>query len=118
LHADAVAGFHRAGHDHAAEAAEAGVGAVHPLHGQAERPTLLSQGIDFHRPQTTSPRLQRLHGALRERVDFYDADRYLAPDIEAATALIHGELPVDLCLEVVDDLLPSYVRHDASPDPE
>ena len=76
------------------------------------------QGIDFHRPQTTSPRLQRLHGALRERVDFYDADRYLAPDIEAATALIHGELPVDLCLEVVDDLLPSYVRHDASPDPE
>jgi histidine ammonia-lyase len=69
-----------------------------------------AQGIDFHRPQTTSPRLQRLHAAVRERVDFYEEDRYLAPDIEAATELLRGDLAVDLCTEVVGDLLPSYPR--------
>lgn len=69
-----------------------------------------AQGIDFHRPQKTSPRLSRLYEALRERVDFYDADRYFAPDIEAAAGLLHGDLPVELCLEVVEDLLPSYAR--------
>ena len=71
-----------------------------------------AQGVDFHRPQPTSPRLGRLHAALRERVDFFDADRYLAPDIEAARELLGGELAVALCTEVVADLLPSYPRAD------
>ncbi|MDM7464390.1 histidine ammonia-lyase [Tepidimonas taiwanensis] len=47
-----------------------------------------AQGVDFHRPLPTSPRLQRLHGVLRERVPFYAEDRFLAPDIEAAKTLV------------------------------
>lgn len=69
-----------------------------------------AQGIDFHRPQKTSPRLQRLHDAVRARIDFYDADRYFAPDIEAARELVAGDLPVQLCTEVVGDVLPSFAR--------
>jgi histidine ammonia-lyase len=49
-----------------------------------------AQGIDFHRPLATSPRLQPIHRLLRERVAFYDADRMLTPDIEAARALVTG----------------------------
>lgn len=46
------------------------------------------QGIDFHRPLATSPRLAALHGAVRARVPFLDRDRYFAPDIEAAKTLV------------------------------
>ena len=46
------------------------------------------QGIDFHRPLKSSPRLEHLHAQLREQVDFYSTDRYLAPDIEKAKALV------------------------------
>ena len=42
----------------------------------------------WHRALPTSPRLQRLHGVLRERVPFYAEDRFLAPDIEAAKTLV------------------------------
>ncbi|HQR57529.1 MAG TPA: histidine ammonia-lyase [Burkholderiaceae bacterium] len=47
-----------------------------------------AQGIDFHRPLATSPRLAPVHGRLRERVPFYEVDRILAPDIAAATELV------------------------------
>jgi histidine ammonia-lyase len=47
-----------------------------------------AQGIDFHRPLATSPRLDRVHRALRERVPFYEVDRILAPDIAAACELV------------------------------
>ena len=47
-----------------------------------------AQGIDFHRPLTTSPRLAAVHRGLRERVPFYEVDRILAPDIAAATELV------------------------------
>jgi histidine ammonia-lyase len=69
-----------------------------------------AQGIDFHRPRVTSRRLQRLYDAVRARISFYDADRYLAPDIEAARTLLTGELVLDLCNEVGGDLLPSHSR--------
>ena len=49
-----------------------------------------AQGIDFHRPLKTSERLEILHAQLREQVSFYSTDRYLAPDIEAAKALVIG----------------------------
>jgi histidine ammonia-lyase len=55
-----------------------------------------AQGIDFHRPLTTSKRLQQVHRRLRERVAFYDVDRILAPDIEAARRLVlDGALSAD-----------------------
>ena len=47
-----------------------------------------AQGIDFHRPLVTSPRLQQVHRIVREKVAFYEVDRVLAPDIEAASKLI------------------------------
>jgi histidine ammonia-lyase len=51
-----------------------------------------AQGIDFHRPLTTSKRLEMLHARLREDVAFYASDRYFAPDIEAAkVAVLRGD---------------------------
>jgi len=51
------------------------------------------QGIEFHRPLTSSPPLERGLALLRQRVSHYDHDRLLHPDIEAATALVEsGEL--------------------------
>lgn len=43
-----------------------------------------AQGIDFHRPARSSIPLEQVHAAIRSEVDFYAADRYFAPDIEAA----------------------------------
>ena len=50
-----------------------------------------TQGIDLRLPMKTSPSLQRAHAEVRNKVPFYDHDRLLAPDIEAASELIrHG----------------------------
>ncbi|MCG2586283.1 histidine ammonia-lyase [Massilia sp. TS11] len=46
------------------------------------------QGIDFHRPLTSSPQLEHVHAALRSRVARYDEDRFFAPDIEAARQMV------------------------------
>ena len=46
------------------------------------------QGIDFRRGLDTSELLQTAHQQLRAKVTFYDKDRYLAPDIEAAKQLV------------------------------
>ncbi|PID41862.1 MAG: histidine ammonia-lyase [Gammaproteobacteria bacterium] len=52
-----------------------------------------AQGIDFHQGLSTSRLLSTAHQKLRSRVEFYDRDRYLAPDIEAAKQLVlSGEL--------------------------
>jgi histidine ammonia-lyase len=47
-----------------------------------------AQGIDFLRPLRSSAALEAAHALLRERVPPMAQDRYLAPDIEAATALV------------------------------
>jgi len=49
-----------------------------------------AQGIDLRAPLRTSPPLQDALTALRAQVPFYDHDRLLAPDIEAAAAMIRG----------------------------
>ncbi|MBA5639627.1 histidine ammonia-lyase [Duganella sp. LX20W] len=52
-----------------------------------------AQGIDFHRPLKTSPQLEHVHAQLRQQVPFFDADRFFAPDIEAAKRMVlKGEL--------------------------
>ncbi|WP_300752339.1 histidine ammonia-lyase [Janthinobacterium sp.] len=52
-----------------------------------------AQGIDFHRPLKTSPQLEHVHHQLRQQVPFFDADRFFAPDIEAAKQMVmRGEL--------------------------
>jgi histidine ammonia-lyase len=49
-----------------------------------------AQGIDFHRPMKTSPVLETVHAAIRERVTHLGGDRMLAPDIEALSDLIES----------------------------
>lgn len=43
-----------------------------------------AQGLDFRAPLKSSARLEAAKAELRERVAFYDKDRYFAPDIEQA----------------------------------
>lgn len=46
------------------------------------------QGIDFHKPLTSSARLQTYYNSLRQVVPFYEEDRYFAVDIEQVKKLI------------------------------
>jgi histidine ammonia-lyase len=43
-----------------------------------------AQGIEFHRPARSSPSLEQVHASIRSDVPGYAADRYFAPDIQAA----------------------------------
>ncbi|GAC1630741.1 MAG: histidine ammonia-lyase [Nevskia sp.] len=63
-----------------------------------------AQGIDFHAPLQSSEALQSVHAALRARVPFYAEDRYFAPDIAAAVAL----LETGVLTPAVARILPSY----------
>ncbi|GLP95422.1 histidine ammonia-lyase [Paraferrimonas sedimenticola] len=47
-----------------------------------------AQGLDFRAPLQPSPAVADAKAQLRELVDYYDKDRYFAPDIDAATALL------------------------------
>jgi histidine ammonia-lyase len=47
-----------------------------------------AQGIDFHRPLASSHHLELVHAQLRRQVPFFDADRFFAPDIEAARQMV------------------------------
>jgi histidine ammonia-lyase len=47
-----------------------------------------AQGIEFLRPLHSSAPLEAAHGLLRQRCPAMMQDRYLAPDIEAATAAV------------------------------
>ncbi len=48
------------------------------------------QGLDFRSPLKTSAALEQAKALLRQRVPFYDRDRYFSPDIEAAQQLVRG----------------------------
>lgn len=47
-----------------------------------------AQGVDFRAPLRTSPRLRSVLAALREQVPAIGLDRYLAPDLERAAAMV------------------------------
>jgi histidine ammonia-lyase len=49
-----------------------------------------AQGLEFHRPLKSSEPLEQAAAAVRTEVGHYDQDRYFAPDIEKATALVRG----------------------------
>ena len=49
-----------------------------------------AQGLEFHRPMKSSRRLESALRMLRSQVPAYDADRFFAPDIEAAKAIVTG----------------------------
>ncbi|MBV4412311.1 histidine ammonia-lyase [Enterobacteriaceae bacterium YMB-R22] len=63
------------------------------------------QGIDLREGLATSPLLEQARRLLRERVAYYDRDRYFAPDIDSATALL-GERHLTQLLPAV---LPSQL---------
>jgi histidine ammonia-lyase len=46
--------------------------------------------VEFHAPTRTSQPLQSAIAALREVAAPYTEDRFFAPDIEAATALVEA----------------------------
>ncbi len=50
-----------------------------------------AQGCDFHAPLSSSPALEHVRARLRAVVPRLDEDRYMAPDIAAATALVRGD---------------------------
>ncbi|MDR6955294.1 histidine ammonia-lyase [Ancylobacter sp. 3268] len=49
-----------------------------------------AQGCDFHAPLASSPVLEKVRAAIRAQVPHLDDDRYFAPDMEAANALIRS----------------------------
>lgn len=49
-----------------------------------------AQGVEFLRPLKSSAALEQAHALLRAKCPSIEVDRYLAPDIEAATALVTG----------------------------
>lgn len=46
------------------------------------------QGIDLLRPLQTSAQLEKIHRLIRERVAYYDKDRFFAPDIAAINEMV------------------------------
>jgi histidine ammonia-lyase len=49
-----------------------------------------AQGIEFHAPRRTSVPLQAAIAMIRADIPAYTEDRFFAPDIEAAIALVNG----------------------------
>gem|GEM_PF-6405009 len=64
------------------------------------------QGLDFRKGLKTTEILQQARQLLREKVPFYQEDRFFAPDIEAAQCLLQSA-----CLNLLlsETLLPSYL---------
>jgi histidine ammonia-lyase len=59
------------------------------------------QGLDFHRPLRTAPRLDKVVEAVRNRIPHYDADRYLADELAwAQEAVLGGGLCMDVLAEI------------------
>lgn len=54
-----------------------------------------SQGLDFLDPLKSSSTLEQAKAVLRSKVPFYDKDRYFAPDIQKAAALIEDNQLLD-----------------------
>jgi histidine ammonia-lyase len=56
-----------------------------------------AEGIDYHAPLKTSPRLQAIHAAVRARSPHFTADRYWADEMAALqAAVLSGEIGEEL----------------------
>jgi histidine ammonia-lyase len=56
-----------------------------------------AEGIDYHAPLKTSPKLERVHAAVRERSPHFTADRYWADEMSALqSAVLAGEIAEEL----------------------
>ena len=56
-----------------------------------------AQGLDFHAPLRTSPRLAVVHDAIRDISPVLESDRSLSPDIAAISEMIDGDDLPALC---------------------
>src|SRR5262249_29823318 len=54
-----------------------------------------AQGCDFHAPLLSSEPVERVRALLRERVPTLTDDRHMAPDMEAAMALVRSKALLD-----------------------
>ncbi len=54
-----------------------------------------AQGCDFHAPLASSPPLERVRKRLRDAVPHLDEDRFFAPDMEKAAALVRSGAILD-----------------------
>lgn len=61
-----------------------------------------AQGIEFLRPMASSAALEQAHALLRARCPSVDVDRYLAPDLEAAAAMVRDGTLVPLLRALPD----------------
>jgi len=52
-----------------------------------------AQALEFHRPLKSSDAIEAWHARLRAKVARLSVDRLMAPDIEAATALVEQGVP-------------------------
>jgi len=64
------------------------------------------QGLDFRQGLKTTEKLEQARELLREKVAFYQEDRFFAPDIEAAQSLLQSAC---LTMLLPERLLPSYL---------
>ena len=56
-----------------------------------------AEGIDYHSPLKTSPKLQEIHAAVRARSPHFTADRYWADEMSALqSAVLAGEIGAEL----------------------
>jgi histidine ammonia-lyase len=63
------------------------------------------QGLDFREGMKSTPILEQARELLRNEVSYYDKDRFFAPDIDTATALLTQNVLVSL---MPDAILPTY----------
>jgi histidine ammonia-lyase len=55
-----------------------------------------AQGVDFHSPLKTSPKLQEVHSKVRELTPHFTSDRYWAEDMQSLqTAVLAGKFEAD-----------------------
>jgi histidine ammonia-lyase len=56
-----------------------------------------AQGVDFHAPLKTSPKLRKIHSKVRELSPHFTSDRYWADDLaELQKAVLSGAIGTDV----------------------
>ena len=64
-----------------------------------------AQGMDFRAPNKSTPALERAKNILRDKVSFYEEDRYFTDDIEKAKAIILSRVYNSF---IPKELIPSF----------
>jgi histidine ammonia-lyase len=68
------------------------------------------QAMEFHRPKTTTPILEKIYALVREKIAPFNVDRFMAPDLEEAWRLLRsGKLWNAVAPELGEDLVQNDV---------